>query len=106
MWDDGTDNLDDRVKELYGAKVVDGISDEVVTDHIAKIKHGNEDAQDWWLAPDYVQHTVCYKTDNCNIHKLWYVSKGAQVAETFVLNSTILHPTRTDCILNHAEQLL
>ena len=107
LWDDGTDNLDDRVKELYGAKVVDVSNyDEVVTDHIAKVKHGNEDAQDWWLAPDYVQHTVCYKTDQMSQYTYNFPGMylaSAKVAETFEPyheQYDIAFKTRTDCILN------
>tara|TARA_B100000123_G_scaffold86049_1_gene62251 strand:- start:248 stop:1147 length:900 start_codon:yes stop_codon:yes gene_type:complete len=107
LWDDGTDNLDDRVKNLYDAKVVD-ISDweELGRNHIEQIRNGNENANDWWLVPEYVQHTMCYTTDEVSRYT-WnfpgmFIST-AKMAETFephFWQYDIVIKTRTDTILN------
>ena len=112
LWDDGTDNLDDRIKNLYNTDVVE-ISDYASTleDHIGKIKHGNTNANDWHLVPEYVQHTVCYKADHVsdymyNFPGMYLASaKIAKTFEPYHKNYDIAIKTRTDCVLNPmAEQ--
>ena len=107
LWEDGTDNLDDRIKNMYGAKVVELSNyDEVVTNHIANVKHGNENASDWHLVPEYVQHTVCYKTEQLSQYTYNFPGMflaSAKIADTFepyAEQYDIVIKTRTDCVLN------
>ena len=107
LWDNGDPNLQQHAKNIYNAKVVDVSNyDEVVTKHIENVKNGNNEATDWWLAPDYVQHTLCYKTENMSQYTYNFPGMflaTAKVAETFdpyYKNYDIVIKTRTDCVLN------
>tara|TARA_B100001778_G_C18589104_1_gene631342 strand:- start:1394 stop:2281 length:888 start_codon:yes stop_codon:yes gene_type:complete len=111
IWDDGTDNLDDRIKNLYNARVVE-ISDydATVKEHIRKIKEGNETANDWHLVPDYAQHTVCYKQDDISSYMYNFpgmflaCSKIAKTFEPYHSEYDIAIKTRTDCLLNDLSE--
>jgi len=113
LWDDGTDNLDDRVKEMYGAKVVDLSNyDNIVEDHIAQIKFTNEELRktelgpNWHIVPEYVQHTVCYQGGEISQYTYNFpgmflaTAKMAETFEPYHHEYDIVIKTRTDCILN------
>lgn len=113
LWDDGTQNLNERVRELYGAKVVEISNyDEVVTDHISKVKNANLELENtkyganWHIVPDYVQHTVCYQGAEMSQYTYNFpgmflaTAKMAQTFEPYHKDYDVVFKTRTDCILN------
>ena len=107
LWDNGDPNLKNYVKDLYQAKVVDISNyDDTVTEHIQNVKNGNDIATDWWLAPDYVQHTLCYRTDQMSQYTYNFpgmylaTAKIAKTFEPYVQDYDIVIKTRTDCVLN------
>lgn len=107
LWDNGDQNLANNVKNLYQAKVVDISNyDDTVTEHIQNVKNGNDIATDWWLAPEYVQHTLCYRTDQMSQYTYNFpgmylaTSKVAKTFAPYVQDYDIVIKTRTDCVLN------
>ena len=107
LWDNGDPNLKNYVKDLYQAKVVDISNyDDTVTEHIQNVKNGNDIATDWWLAPEYVQHTLCYRTDQMSQYTYNFpgmylaTAKIAKTFEPYVQDYDIVIKTRTDCVLN------
>jgi len=107
LWDNGDNKLIEKAQSLYNAKVVHTSNyAECVEEHIGKVKTANENANDWWLLPDYVQHTVCYKTDQMSQYTYNFAgmflatAKMAETFEPYVNDYDIVIKTRTDCILN------
>tara|TARA_B110000046_G_scaffold3077_2_gene3321 strand:+ start:7247 stop:8152 length:906 start_codon:yes stop_codon:yes gene_type:complete len=108
IWDDGTPNLDQKIKDLYNPVYL-RIRDyeTVVTNHIAKVKDGNEKHNtDWHLLADYVKHTVCYEGAEMSQHTynfpgMYLASAGvAEIFEPYADEYDIAIKTRTDCVLN------
>lgn len=107
LWDDGTDNLDDRVKHLYDAKVVD-INDweQLGRNHIEQVREGNKTANDWWLVPDYVKHTMCFRGDEVSKYAWNFAgmfigtAKMHDTFEPYFWQYDVVIKTRTDTILN------
>ena len=115
LWDDGTDLQQqyDKVWSLYNPKhVVISKYQDVIEDHIGKIKIRNNELQNtkygpnWHIVPEYVQHTVCYQGGEISQYTYNFpgmflaTAKIAESFESYFKEYDIAIKTRTDCILN------
>jgi len=110
FWDDGSDNLDDRIINAY-QPVEYGIGDynKSFHNHRHKIRLANENATDWHITNDYMKHIMCYQGDSFdnfayNFPGMYLAS--AEGARLFgeLSQYDIVIKTRSDNMLNNMQE--
>tara|TARA_B110000503_G_scaffold2966_1_gene3985 strand:+ start:1022 stop:1891 length:870 start_codon:yes stop_codon:yes gene_type:complete len=110
LWDDGSDNLADRIVKAYDpVKFEIGNYNEVFHNHRHQIKQANTDATDWDLTTTNTQHLMCYRGDNYekyayNFPGMYLASaRGARMAGP-LSDYDIVIKTRSDNIFNNMHE--
>ena len=110
IWDDGSDNLDDRIKQAYDpVKMEIGDYNEAFHSHRHEIKIANENCTDWNFTNEYMQHIMCYKGDEFdqfayNFPGMYLASaRGSRMAGPLSEYDVVIK-TRTDNMFNNMQE--
>ena len=110
LWDDGSDDLADRIVKAYDpVKFEIGDYNEAFHHHRHQIKKANTDAKDWNLTTSNTQHLMCYRGENYdkyayNFPGMYLASaRGARMAGP-LSDYDIVIKTRSDNIFNNIPE--
>lgn len=108
FWNDGSLNLEDRVKEAYGTdNVVIEDFDSQINNHMGFIQEQNEKYDDWTGIPSNYQENMLFNTPGVTTYgKNWhgqYLSAGraTEIWSEEFLDYSIVIKTRSDCVMNN-----
>jgi len=106
LWDDGSDDLADRIVRAYDpVKFEIANYDDAFHHHRHQIKQANTDATDWHLVTTDAQHLMCYRGDQYDKHGYNFPgmylasARGARMAGP-LSDYDIVIKTRSDNIFN------
>ena len=110
LWDDGSDDLADRIVKAYDpVKFEIGDYDETFHHHRNQVKQANAGATDWDLTTANTQHLMCFRGDDYdkyayNFPGMYLASaRGARMAGP-LSDYDIVIKTRSDNIFNNIPE--